>query len=113
MRILLDENLPRKLKTDFGPGCELRTVRDMQWLGKKNGELPGLPVFDGFDFFITVDKNLRHQQNLSKFSLSIFLLIAPDNRRETLKKTGGKSKSPHSRQFIYKPYRNNLIFAGM
>jgi hypothetical protein len=86
MKILLDENLPEKLKIDFGAGLEVKTVRDMNWLGKKNGELLGLLVFNGFDFFVTADKNLRYQQNLNKFSVTIFLLIARDNRRETLQK---------------------------
>ena|ERR1700677_2199867 len=92
MKILLDENLPGKLKTDFGAGFEVKTVRDMNWLGKKNGELLGLLVFNGFDFFITVDKNLRYQQNLNKFSVSIFLLAARNNRRETLQKLVEKVK---------------------
>ena len=93
MRILLDENLPRKLKTDFGAGFEVKTVRDMNWLGKKNGELLGLIVFNGFDIFVTVDKNLRYQQNLGKFNISVFLLIAPDNRLETLQKLVEKIKA--------------------
>ena len=59
MKILLDENLPWKLKLDFGIEHEVKTVRDMGWLGKKNGELLGLIVFNGFDYFVTVDKNLR------------------------------------------------------
>jgi predicted nuclease of predicted toxin-antitoxin system len=84
MKILLDENLPKQLKADFGAGYDIKTVRDMGWLGKKNGELLGLIVFNGFDFFVTIDKNLRHQQNLDRFDLKIFLLLAVNNRRETL-----------------------------
>jgi len=84
MKILLDENLPRKLKADFGKDFEVSTVRNMDWLGKKNGELLGLIVFNGFDFFITIDKNLRYQQNLKKYNIIIFLLNAKNNRRETL-----------------------------
>lgn len=84
MKILLDENLPRQLKADFGPEYEEKTVRDMGWLGKKNGELLGLIVFNGFDFFVTIDKNLRFQQNLDRVELTIFLLLAVNNRRETL-----------------------------
>ena len=84
MKILLDENLPRQLKADFGPDYDLKTVRDMGWLGKKNGELLGLIVFKGFDFFVTIDKNLRFQQNLDRIDLVIFLLLAFNNRRETL-----------------------------
>ena len=85
MKILLDENLPKQLKTDFGPDYDVKTVRDMGWLGKKNGELLGLIVFNGFDFFVTIDKNLRYQQNLDRIQLKIFLLLAVNNRRETLK----------------------------
>lgn len=84
MKILLDENLPRKLKTDFGSEHEVKTVRDMNWLGKKNGELLGLIAFNGFEIFVTIDKNLKHQQNLDKFNISIFILIGINNRRETL-----------------------------
>jgi hypothetical protein len=92
MKILLDENLPRKLKADFGAGFEVHTVRDMNWLGKKNGELPGLIVLNGFDIFITLDKNLRYQQNLDKFPISIFLLLVFNNRLQTLQKHIGKVK---------------------
>jgi len=92
MKILLDENLPRKLKTDFGEGFEVKTVQEMNWLGKKNGELLGLIAFNGFDFFVTIDKNLRHQQNLDKFNITIFLLLAVNNRRETLQKLVEKIK---------------------
>lgn len=73
---MLDENLPKQLKADFGADYEVKTARDMGWLGKKNGELLGLIVFNGFDFFVTVDKNLRFQQNLDRIELKIFLLIA-------------------------------------
>ena len=74
MRILLDENLPKQLKADFGPTYEVKTVRDMGWLGKKNSELLGLIVFNGFDFFITIDKNFRYQQNLNRIELKILQL---------------------------------------
>lgn len=36
MRILLDENLPKRLKLDFSE-YEIFTVRDKQWNGIKNG----------------------------------------------------------------------------
>ncbi|HEV2830705.1 MAG TPA: hypothetical protein VGW31_01880 [Hanamia sp.] len=48
MRILLDENILTKLKLDFGEDFEVKTVCDMKWLGKKNGEPLGLAVFNGF-----------------------------------------------------------------
>jgi len=35
MKLLLDENLPRKLKRDL-PGHEVFTVREMDWDGLEN-----------------------------------------------------------------------------
>jgi predicted nuclease of predicted toxin-antitoxin system len=84
MKILLDENIPAKVKFDFGPGYEVHTVRDMGWLGKKNGELMGLMTFNGFVFFITVDKNLAKQQNLTRYAIKIILLLARNNKHQTL-----------------------------
>ncbi len=85
MKILLDESLPRKLRYDFGTEHEVRTVRDMDWLGKKNGELLRLLTENNFELFVTVDRNLRYQQNLEKFEVTIFVLRAKDNTRETLR----------------------------
>jgi hypothetical protein len=47
MRILIDENLPRKLAAHL-EGHECRTVVECGWSGKKNGELLTLadPQFD-------------------------------------------------------------------
>lgn len=84
MKILLDENMPTKVKFDFGEDFEVSTVRDMRWLGKKNGELLGLAAFNGFDIFITLDKNLKNQQNLHKVDLKFIVLLAKDNKHQTL-----------------------------
>ena len=85
MKILLDESLPRKLRHDFSEGHEVLTVRDMGWLGKKNGELLRLMAENNFGFFITVDRNLPYQQNLQRLPFTIFVLRATDNTRETLR----------------------------
>lgn len=85
MKILLDESLPRKLRNDFGPEHEVWTVRDKKWLGKKNGELLRLVIGDGFDVFVTVDRNLPYQQNLELLPFKIVILCAKNNRRETLR----------------------------
>ena len=84
MKILLDENIPTKVKFDFGKGFEVFTLKDMGWLGKKNGELLGLMTFKGFDVFITLDKNLKRQQNLLKFDIKIILLLARNSKHQTL-----------------------------
>lgn len=85
MKILLDESLPRKLRYDFGPEHEIWSVRDKGWLGKKNGELLRLMAEEKFEMFVTVDRNLSYQQNLQRLPVTIFVLCAFNNRRETLK----------------------------
>src|ERR1700687_5050778 len=79
MRILLDECVPRPLRREF-PGHDVRTVPEMGWSGKKNGELLQLMVQQGFEVFLTVDQNLRFQQNLKGAAVAIIVLVAPSNR---------------------------------
>jgi predicted nuclease of predicted toxin-antitoxin system len=55
MKILLDENIPIKVLTDFGRDFEVKSAREMGWHGKTNAELLGLMVLNNFDFFITLD----------------------------------------------------------
>ncbi len=84
MKILIDENLPLKLKESFGESHEVYTTREMNWHGKQNGELLGLMILDGFEGFVTMDKNLQNQQNLDKFAITIFVLRGKNNKLETL-----------------------------
>ena len=84
MKILLDENLPRKLK-GFFDNHEVFSVKDMGWSGKTNGELFALLHTHGFHVFITSDKNLRFQVPLSKYTASVILLKADNNRLQTLR----------------------------
>ncbi len=85
MKILLDESLPRKLKADFDIVHQVKTVRDMGWLGKKNGERMGLLTLEKFEAFVTFDRNLSFQQNLPKYDVVIFLLSSNDSRYVNLK----------------------------
>ena len=84
MKLLLDENLPKRLKEHFEEH-EIYTVRDMGWNGVKNGELLKLMIAGEFDVLITFDKNLQFQQNFSKYTLPIIVLNAFDNTYLTLK----------------------------
>jgi hypothetical protein len=83
MKLLLDENLPKKLNNDF-PGHEVYTVREKGWEGKTNGELIKLMLDSAFDALLTFDKNLQHQQNFKKYTITVFILSAPDNTYLTL-----------------------------
>jgi len=84
MKLLLDENLPKKLKNDFIEHSVF-TVSDMVWNGKKNGELLQAMIDNGFDVLLSFDKNLQHQQNFNKYPVAVFLLNAEDNTYITLR----------------------------
>ena len=79
MRLLLDENLPKRLKLDFAEH-EIYTVRDRQWNGVRNGELLKLMLDNGFEALLTYDKNLQHQQNFVKYTITVFVLTARINQ---------------------------------
>jgi len=85
MRLLLDENLPKRLKLDY-PEHEIYTVRDREWNGIKNGELLNLLLENNFDALLTFDKNLQHHQNFIKYSITVFVLSAKINSYEELTK---------------------------
>ena len=91
MKLLLDENLPKRLKLDFSEH-EIYTVRDKGWDGKKNGELMQLMVAENFDVLLTFDKNLQHQQNFNKYTIPVLVLNAPSNTYLTLKELVPKIK---------------------
>jgi Domain of unknown function (DUF5615) len=83
MKILLDECIDRKLAREF-VGCEVKTVPLMGWAGIKDGQLLVLAETE-FDVFITVDRNLSFQQNLSQFDIAVIVLQASSNRLADLK----------------------------
>ena len=82
MKVLLDECVPRKLKRELS-GHEVLTVTERGWSGIKNGKLLA-PAAAEFDVFVTVDQNLKYQQNLKAFSIGVILLSARNNRLKTL-----------------------------
>jgi hypothetical protein len=82
MKVLLDECVPRKLRREL-PGHEVLTVTERGWSGIKNGKLLTLAEAE-FEVFLTVDQNLKYQQNLKAFHIGIILLMARNNRLKTL-----------------------------
>ncbi len=78
MRILIDECVPRALKRHLRTHDVVLTVPEAGFAGLKNGQL--LREAEGnFDAFITTDKSLQHQQNLSAWSIAFVLLRAVSN----------------------------------
>jgi predicted nuclease of predicted toxin-antitoxin system len=80
MRILLDEDLPRRLG-DLLVGHEFSTVARSGWAGIKNGKLLSLAATQ-FDVFLTMDGNLEYQQNLAKLPVAVIVIDAKSNRIE-------------------------------
>jgi predicted nuclease of predicted toxin-antitoxin system len=83
-KLLLDENLPVRLKSDFPEDIEILTVNDMKWNSMKNGELLKAMEINDFDALITSDQNLIYQQNINKYSFTFIIIKASDNRYETI-----------------------------
>ena len=77
MRVLLDECLPRRLKHDL-VGHAVRTAPETGWASKSNGELLGLAAGE-FDVFLTVDRNLSYQQDVSAWDIAVLVLVAHSN----------------------------------
>lgn len=92
MKILLDENLPKKLKIDY-TDYEVFTVRDKGWNGIKNGELLKRILADGIDVLLTVDKNMRYQQNFDKYPVTVLVLSTYDNSYDSLTQFTAQVKS--------------------
>ena len=82
MRILLDEDLPRRLETLLA-GHEVQSVPRVGWSGVKNGKLLALAA-SKFDVFLTMDGNLEFQQNLTTLPIAILVVEAASNRLEHL-----------------------------
>ena len=82
MKVLIDENLPRKLAGHL-TGHQCRTVAECGWAGKKNGELLSLAE-NQFDVLLTLDKNIPYQQDLKLSRTAILIVRAPASRVQDL-----------------------------
>lgn len=83
MRILLDESLPRKLALEL-TGHETQTVQRRGWSGLENGVLLRTASQE-FQVLLTGDQNLEFQQNPDVLPISVIILVAVNNRIETLR----------------------------
>jgi hypothetical protein len=76
--VLLDECVDRRLAADI-QGHDVKTVPEVGWAALKNGE-PLARAQRDFEAFVTVDRNLSFQQDLSRFSIAVIVLRARSNR---------------------------------
>jgi len=83
VRVLLDENLP----VDFAAlvaGHEVVTVRGLGWAGTQNGELMQRAAAV-CDVFVTMDRNIPHQQHIPGLPFGVILLASHSNRLADLR----------------------------
>jgi predicted nuclease of predicted toxin-antitoxin system len=81
MRILLDHCIPASLAKDLTSHF-VRTARQMGWDTLSNGKLL-LAASKEFDVLLTVDSNMRYQQN-ADLPISVIALRVFDNRHRAL-----------------------------
>ena len=77
MRVLLDECVHIGVKGAFS-GHVVTTVTEIGWRSSKDGPLLAFAQ-DRFDVFVTIDRNLERQQNLSKLKMGIVIVRVPSN----------------------------------
>ena len=91
LKILLDENIDVNFKDEL-TGFDIYTVKENGWTGIENGKLLELVIRNNYNIFITLDSNLRYQQNLSKINLHIIVIKTKDSRLAHLKLFTAKLK---------------------
>jgi hypothetical protein len=71
--ILFDQGTPVGVRSVLKKHT-VRTAKQMGWSRLTNGELLAAAVKTGFDVLLTTDKNLVHQQDLSKYRIAVVAL---------------------------------------
>ena len=90
MKLLLDNCIDRNFAA-FIKDHEVLHARDMSWRDLENGKLLAAAKDAGFAAMITVDKNIRYQQNLNKIPVAIVELDAVRNRINELERSSRTS----------------------
>jgi len=82
VRVLLDENLPHDLIAALSKH-QVSTVQGMGWAGVENGELLRRAA-DHTDAFVTMDRKLQREQNLTVLPFGVVLIVVRSNRVQDL-----------------------------
>jgi hypothetical protein len=73
MRVLFDQSAPYGLARHL-EGHSVSTAEECGWGRLTNGDLLAMAEKDGFDLFLTADKNIRYQQNLLNRKIALIVL---------------------------------------
>lgn len=83
MNVLLDECVPARLGRLLAEHSVI-TVQRRGWSGIKNGDLLALAEKE-FDVFLTVDRKISIEQDITRFALALVLIRARTNRLEDIR----------------------------
>ena len=84
MKILFDQGTPVPLR-DYLSSHSIDTAYELGWSQLRNGELLSEAEQHGYEIFITTDRNLKYQQNLSEREIAIVVLLSTSWPRIQLK----------------------------
>jgi hypothetical protein len=73
MQVLFDNGVPLGVASVLNEHV-VEEARDRGWERLTNGDLLRAPQAAGFEILVTTDRNLRHQQNLSRHVIAIVAL---------------------------------------
>jgi hypothetical protein len=66
-------------------GHEVKLAIEMGWEKVENGRLLILAATEKFELVVTVDRKMRHEQNLEKLPVSVLELADTDTRIDSLR----------------------------
>ena len=75
MRVLFDQGTPVPLREHLNQH-QVETAFERGWSSLTNGDLLARAEQEGFEIFVTTDKNLSYQQNLGGLSIAIVVLTS-------------------------------------
>jgi hypothetical protein len=78
LRVLFDHNVDRRFRRHL-TGHEIRTAREMRWETLTNGVLLATAAAAGYEALLSLDKKLRHEQNLATLPLPVVILDSVSN----------------------------------
>ena len=73
MRVLFDNGTPRGVAAALAAHV-VEEARSRGWDTLRNGELLDTAEAAGFDVFVTTDRNIRYQQNLTDRKMAVVVL---------------------------------------
>jgi predicted nuclease of predicted toxin-antitoxin system len=77
MNILFDHCVPKRLRRSLSH--PVKTTREMGWERLRNGILLA-EAAKQFDLLLTVDQNIKHQQNMAMLPVAVVVIIGPSNK---------------------------------